>query len=257
MFISLCRLPLDPSLCGQWRLRPLNFHSHTGNNHKRWQVRWLPKLCLRALIAVLPLESSVMDSPKWRYHRLFWLNWQCSLIFISRVCAAQMRPLLTRAVFQGGCSPAGICSAAGRWSACHGWLRHSSPPGCCSLLCSRAQSLLDGSESSYLCIHDCVVLSKGRIPGTKQYYGAIWIVFYGFSEAFCPLPKMALKLLEALKRYLRIVIDLLLGFKLSVRSAGEHLLQCLFYPKRAGMHRAQRKTKNRFISAPRTTSNRK
>jgi len=104
------------------------------------------------------------------------------------------------------------------------------PPGCCSLLCSRAQSLLDGSESSYLCIHDCVVLSKGRIPGTKQYYGAIWIVFYGFSEAFCPLPKTALKLLEALKRYLKIVIDLLLGFKLSVRSAGEHLLQRLFLP---------------------------
>lgn len=71
-----------------------------------------------------------------------------------------------------------------------------------------------------------MVLSKGRIPSTKQYYGAIWIVFYGFSEAFCPLPKTALKLLEALERYLRIVIDL--GFKLSVRSAGEHLLQRLF-----------------------------
>lgn len=71
-----------------------------------------------------------------------------------------------------------------------------------------------------------MVLSKGRIPSTKQYYGAIWIVFYGFSEAFCPLPKMVLKLLEALKRYLSIVKDLFLG--LSVKSAGEHLLQHLF-----------------------------
>lgn len=117
------------------------------------------------------------------------------------------------------------------------------PPGCCSLLCSRAQSLLDGSESSYLCIHDCVVLSKGRIPGTKQYYGAIWIVFYGFSEAFCPLPKTALKLLEALKRYFKIVIDLLLGFKLSVRSAGEHLLQRLFLPSTSSNAQSSKENK--------------
>ena len=91
VFILLCRLPLDPSLCGQWRLHPLNLHSHTGNNHKRWQVRWLPKLFLRALIAALLLESSVMDSPKRRYHRLFWPYWQCSLILTSRVCVAQPR----------------------------------------------------------------------------------------------------------------------------------------------------------------------
>lgn len=86
------------------------------------------------------------------------------------------------------------------------------PPGWGSLLCSRAQSLLDGSKSGCLCIHDRVVLSKGRIPRTKQYYGAIWIVFYGFSEAFCPLPKTVKAVLEALKRYFGIVIDHFLGW---------------------------------------------
>lgn len=45
---------------------------------------------------------------------------------------------------------------------------------------------------------------------------------------FCPLPKTVLKPLEALKRYLSIVINLFLGLKLSVRSAGEHLLQPIF-----------------------------
>lgn len=37
-----------------------------------------------------------------------------------------------------------------------------------------------------------------------------------------------LKPLEALKRYLSIVINFFLGLKLSVRSAGEHLLQSIF-----------------------------
>lgn len=58
---------------------------------------------------------------------------------------------------------------------------------------SRAQSLVDGSESGYLCIHYCVVLSKGRIPGAKRFYGAMWIVFYGFSEVFLSLTQNSVK----------------------------------------------------------------
>lgn len=69
-----------------------------------------------------------------------------------------------------------------------------------------------------------VVLSKGRIPRTKLYSGAIWIVFYGFSEAFCPLPQTVKAVLEALKRYFSIVIDHFLGLELRVRGTGEHML---------------------------------
>jgi hypothetical protein len=39
-----------------------------------------------------------------------------------------------------------------------------------------------------------VVLYKSRIPRMKQYCGTIWIVFYGYYEALCPLPKAGLRL---------------------------------------------------------------
>ena len=62
---------------------------------------------------------------------------------------------------------------------------------------SRAQSLVDGSESGYLCVHYCVVLSKGRIPGAKRFYVAIWIVFCGFSEVFLSLAQNSVKALRS------------------------------------------------------------
>lgn len=102
-----------------------------------------------------------------------------------------MRLLQMRSVFHCGLSPAEIHTGAQRWSTCQAGLA-TSPPGC-----SRARSWLDGSK--WLCVHGCVVLSKGRIPSTKQYCSAIWFVFYGSSEAFCPLLKAVL---ETLIRYL-------------------------------------------------------
>lgn len=45
------------------------------------------------------------------------------------------------------------------------------------------------------CVFMTVVLSKGRISSTKQYCSGIWIVFYGSSEAFCPLLKAVLETL--------------------------------------------------------------
>lgn len=69
-----------------------------------------------------------------------------------------------------------------------------------------------------------MVLSKGRIPRTKQYSGAMWMVFYGFSEAFCPLPKTIKAGIEALKSYFNVVIDHFLGLEMRVRGTGEHML---------------------------------
>lgn len=64
--------------------------------------------------------------------------------------------------------------------------------------CSVAElSLCEMAQKVAAYIFMTAVLSKGRIPRTKQYYGAtafIWIVFYGFSEVFCPLPNTVLKL---------------------------------------------------------------
>lgn len=51
----------------------------------------------------------------------------------------------------------------------------------------------------------CFFFPKGRIPRTKQYYGAIWVVFYGFSEALSLAQNCINAVLEALKRYLSIV----------------------------------------------------
>lgn len=95
-----------------------------------------------------------------------------------------------------------------------------------------------------------VVLSVGRIPSIKQYYGAIWIVFYGFSEAFCPLPKLVLKLLEALKWYLSVVIDLFLGLRLSVRRVGEHLLRDIFKPQTSGNQQSSKEDKKNLLPGP-------
>lgn len=50
-----------------------------------------------------------------------------------------------------------------------------------------------------------VFFSKGRIPRTKQYYGTIWVVFCGFSEALSLAQNCVNAVLEALKRYLSIV----------------------------------------------------
>lgn len=130
----------------------------------------------------------------------------------------------------------------------------ASPPcqGGGSRLCSQAQSLFDPSESGYLRIHDCVVLSKGRIPRTKQYYGAIWFVFYGFSEAFCPLPKTVIKaVLEALKRYLSVVTDLFLGLRMRVRRAGEQMLpHILFTPNQQFSAELRGRQKTRWLLLP-------
>lgn len=46
---------------------------------------------------------------------------------------------------------------------------------------------------------------KGRIPRTKQYDGAMWIVFYGFSEALSLVQNYVKAVLEALQRYLSTV----------------------------------------------------
>lgn len=63
-----------------------------------------------------------------------------------------------------------------------------------------------------------MVLTKGRIPRTKQYYGAIWIVLW-FLCGFVSLVQSCVEaVLGALQRYLSIVIGLFPGFKRRVRS---------------------------------------
>lgn len=52
----------------------------------------------------------------------------------------------------------------------------------------------------------------------------MWMVFYGFSEAFCPLPKTIKAGIEALKSYFNVVIDHFLGLEMRVRGTGEHML---------------------------------
>lgn len=121
--------------------------------------------------------------------------------------------------------------------------------------CSGAELSLDGSKSGCLCIRDCVILSKGKIPRTKQYYGAIWIVFYGFSEAFCPLPKTVKAVLEALKRYFSIVIDHFLGLKMIMRGTGEHMLQHILLTQTSRNQQSSKEDKKiKWTSVPRIGS---
>lgn len=166
-----------------------------------------------------------------------------------------------RAVVHRGLSSAGIRTVAQRWSPCLGCLGCFSslspvrrPPGCSSLLSSRAQSLVDGSKSGCWRIRDCVVLSKGRIPRTKQYSGAIGIVFFGFFEAFCPLPQTVKAVLEALKRYFNVILDHFLGLEMRARGPGEHRLwHILLNPNQQQSAELKRRQKNRLTSVPRAT----
>lgn len=82
----------------------------------------------------------------------------------------------------------------------------SVPPGGGSLLCSRAPSWLDGSESGGLCIHDCGFFLRAEFPEQNNIMVPIlWIVFYGFSEALSLAQNYVKAVLEALQRYLSVV----------------------------------------------------
>lgn len=53
----------------------------------------------------------------------------------------------------------------------------------------------------------------------------MWMVFYDFSEAFCPLPKTVKAGLEALKSCFSVVMDYFLGLEMRGRGTGGHVLQ--------------------------------
>lgn len=102
----------------------------------------------------------------------------------NKICVWPWTPQLGFALLHRGAALAVIGSAA----------FPSIPPGGGSLLCSRAPSWLDGSESGGLCIHDCVVFFlRAEFPEQNSIMVPCGLCFMVF-PSLCPLSKTMLKL---------------------------------------------------------------